>query len=345
MVSSPGDSLRVALVGTGGVCTGFHIPALKSMGAHIVAAVDPNPQSLAQAGKLLPGAALYPSLSGLPMDIDCAIVSSPTALHARQAIELLERGIDVLCEKPLARTSSEAEAVVKAARDRVLQVGYTRRFHPAAQHVRETLTKGNRGEPLGCLMLAGHAWGSGELSGSTMNKDLSGGGVLIDIGVHLVDRAYSWFDDLTLVEYLDDEEGGMEADSIVRLRGHAGRVEVPVTIILSRTRELGFRTAVRFDSGSLVSDLNQGHAVAWIPAEPAVSSASTPGPVLTDLAPRQEAVFYFVEQWREFAGRIQGAEERFSSLTDAVEVTRVVERCYAQRERLSLPWEEGARKS
>ncbi len=339
MVSARRDPLRVALVGTGGVCTGFHIPALKSVGAHVVAAVDPNPKSLAQAGRLLPGATLLRSLADFPEGIDCAVVSSPTALHARQAIELLERGVDVLCEKPLARTSSEAEEVVRTATDhhRVLQVGYTRRFHPAAEHVRETLAKGDRGAPLGCLMLAGHVWGSGELSPSTMNKDLSGGGVLVDIGVHLVDRACSWFGDLSLVEYLDDNAGGMEANAVVRLAGKVGGVRVPVTILLSRTRELGFRSSVGFAAGSLVSDLNRGHSVTWVDSVPGSSGLRSE---VVNLAPPQEAVGYFAAQWQEFASRTQGGEERLSSLRDAVHVTQLVEQCYARRQPLSLPWEE-----
>ncbi len=334
-----GDSLRVALVGTGGVCTGFHIPALKALRAHVVAAVDPSKQSLAQAGTLLPRAVLVPSLSDLPKDVDCAVVSSPTAFHAQQAIELLERGIHVLCEKPLARTASEAEAVVKAAKDHdhVLQVGYTRRFHPSAQYVHDALARGDVGPPLACLMLAGHALGSGELTASTMNKDLSGGGVLIDIGVHLVDRACGWFDDVTLVDYADDNAGGMEADAVVRLMGSAGGSRVPISILLSRTRALGFRSSVSFATGSLVSDLNQGHTVAWVDA---ASERAGPRATFSDLAPAQEAVYYFAAQWREFTSRIHGGPERFSSLRDAAHVTQLVEQCYDRRKPLALPWEE-----
>lgn len=337
----PGRFPTIALVGVGDVCTRFHIPALKSIGARVVAAADPNPASLARARKAFPRIRTVSSLSELPADVECAVVSSPTVFHARQTVELLERGVHVLCEKPLACSAADAEAAARLAEKQglSLQVGYFRRFHPTAASIGGALRRGEWGAPKACLMVIGHEWGASELSPSTMDARLSGGGVLIDIGVHLLDRACSWFDDLTLTEYLDDNRGGMEANAMVRLTGNVGATRVPVTVILSRTRALGWNTTVEFEQGSAICDTNEGSEMTWVPA--GSSGSAEPKPRRVRLGSAKDTVRYFAEEWDEFFSRIRGGGEVHSSLRDAARVTDLVERCYRNREDLSMAWDTG----
>lgn len=87
------------------------------------------------------GADHIPSLPALADRVGAAIVTSPTETHAEVAVSLLERGLDVLVEKPLAATVEDAKAVVAAAErhGRILMVGHVERFNPAvmelARHV------------------------------------------------------------------------------------------------------------------------------------------------------------------------------------------------------------------
>ena len=332
--------LSVALVGAGQVARDFHLPCLKAAGVKVAAVVDPDPEARRRASALVPGAALVADLADLRTPVDCAIVCTPPTAHAGPVRALAERGIHVLCEKPLASTEQEAEALEETARAHgiVLQVGYYRRFHPSAQRVRTWLHDGALGRPRRCTMIGGQILRPREASDSLMDPVQTGGGVLIDVGVHMVDRLLTWFDALTLREYLDDHAGGMEANALLRLEGRVRDRPIPITMLLSRTSDLGYHAAVEFDEGTVVCALNTGHALTVLsPANGRGDDGRSRTIVDTD-EPRP-AVSYFGEQWAEFAAHIRGVPPRVSSLRDAVRTTAIVEACYRTRRPLALSWE------
>jgi predicted dehydrogenase len=250
----------------------------------------------------------------------------------------------VLCEKPLACSEKEAETLVEVAQAHgvVLQVGYYRRFHPAAQRVRSWLEDGALGRPRRCTVVGGHALRPHREGASLMDPAQSGGGVLIDIGVHMVDRVLSWFEAVTLREYFDDYAGGMEANALVRLDGHVRGQALPITMVISRTADLGYHAAVEFDDGTVVCPLNAGHEVTVI--APSGSPGDDARPRRTvEAGPHRRAVDYFGDQWAEFVAQVRGVAPRVSSLRDAVRTTAIVEACYRTRQPLVLPWEANGR--
>ncbi len=124
-------------------------------------------------------------------DLDAVSVCVPNYLHAPITIEALGRGMHVLCEKPLARTSEEAEAMVVAATkaNRVLQVVFNHRVRGDVQVLKRYADEGK----LGNIYYAKAHWmrrrgipGAGTWFGS---KEMAGGGPLIDLGVHALDMA------------------------------------------------------------------------------------------------------------------------------------------------------------
>ncbi len=124
-------------------------------------------------------------------DLDAVSVCVPNYLHAPIAIEALKRGLHVLCEKPLARTSKEAEAMVDAATqaDRVLQVVFNHRVRGDVQVLKRYIDEGK----LGKIYYAKAYWmrrrgipGAGTWF---VSKEKAGGGPLIDLGVHALDMA------------------------------------------------------------------------------------------------------------------------------------------------------------
>lgn len=124
-------------------------------------------------------------------DLDAVSVCVPNYLHAPIAIEALKRGLHVLCEKPLARTSREAEAMVDAATeaDRVLQVVFNHRVRGDVQVLKRYIDEGK----LGKIYYAKAYWmrrrgipGAGTWF---VSKEKAGGGPLIDLGVHALDMA------------------------------------------------------------------------------------------------------------------------------------------------------------
>lgn len=122
-------------------------------------------------------------------DLDLISVCTPNALHAPIAIAALQGGHHVICEKPLARTAAEAAAMVAAAReaDRVLETVFNHRARGDVQVLKRHIDEGS----LGRVYHAKASWmrrlGIPSLGSWFTNKELAGGGPLIDLGVHILD--------------------------------------------------------------------------------------------------------------------------------------------------------------
>lgn len=143
--------IRVALVGTGH--RGWiHIAALKATpGYEIVALADPTPEFLDRAATLAPGAARYSDYRKLlaeRKDVDAVIVITPNFLHAEVTIAALERGLDVLCEKPMATTVEDANRMAAAAAKsgKILYIGCQKRFFPTNLKMQELVAAGAIGK-------------------------------------------------------------------------------------------------------------------------------------------------------------------------------------------------------
>jgi predicted dehydrogenase len=121
--------------------------------------------------------------------IDAAVIATPNALHAEQAIACLRAGKHVLVEKPMARTVHECDRMIAAAHDsgRSLMVGHCWRFHPDVIRMRDRVAAGEFGDVVKTRGYGIHvAWGP---SGWFVDPALAGGGALVDMGVHAIDTA------------------------------------------------------------------------------------------------------------------------------------------------------------
>ena len=154
------------------------------------AIADPSPEMAAEAQKLAPDAALVSGLEEmLALGLDGVVIATPSALHAEQSIEALQRGAAVFCQKPLGRTAAEAASVVEAARaaDRLLSVDLSYRFTEGMHRIAGLVRSGELGRVYAVDLVFHNAYGP--------DKDWfydparSGGGCVMDLGVHLVDLA------------------------------------------------------------------------------------------------------------------------------------------------------------
>lgn len=121
-----------AVVGVGKLGL-FHARLMKQSAlADLRAVVDPDPARAAEVAEEL-GCAALTSPDELPEEVVAVSVAAPTSLHHRVTMPLLERGLHVLVEKPMAATLEEARAMHALASDKqlVLQVGHIERFNPA----------------------------------------------------------------------------------------------------------------------------------------------------------------------------------------------------------------------
>ncbi|REK43107.1 MAG: gfo/Idh/MocA family oxidoreductase [Planctomycetota bacterium] len=133
--------IRLAVVGCGHLGRIHARLAAAAEAIELVALVDPVEAARNAVAADL-GVAALATVDELPADLDAAILAAPTFLHEELGLALLERGLHLLIEKPLATRSAEANTLVAAARAgrRVLQVGHVERFNPALDAARDRLT-------------------------------------------------------------------------------------------------------------------------------------------------------------------------------------------------------------
>ena len=161
--------------------------------AALVAICDVDANRLAQVAAEVHPWRTYTELDDLLADpeIDAVSIVLPNALHHSVTLRAMEAGKHVMCEKPLAMNAREAEEMVAAARrlGRTLMVHFNSRFHPTAQAVRRAIDEGR----LGQVYYARSVWHRQRLipglGGWFTRRELSGGGALIDIGIHRLDLA------------------------------------------------------------------------------------------------------------------------------------------------------------
>ena len=181
---------RVGFLGVGWI--GRHrMQGIIDTGAvDVVAVADPSFEMTDEAAKLVPGAAIGTTLEDvLAQDLDGLVIATPSALHADQSIAALKAGVAVFCQKPLGRSAREVQAVIDAARgaDRLIGVDFSYRFTAGVQAIRKLVQGGELGDILAIDLTFHNAYGPGKPW--FYDRTLSGGGCLIDLGVHLIDLA------------------------------------------------------------------------------------------------------------------------------------------------------------
>jgi predicted dehydrogenase len=181
--------LRVALLGAGWIMDYHARAVIEHPGAELVAASNWREPSLAKlaARHGIPRTTTdWRELAADPA-VDAAVIGTPNALHAPQAVAFLEAGKHVLVEKPMARNLGEADAMLAAAgrSGARLMVAHCWRFHDDVLALRARVAAGELGEVVKTRGYGVHAgWGP---SGWFTDPELAGGGALVDMGVHAID--------------------------------------------------------------------------------------------------------------------------------------------------------------
>jgi predicted dehydrogenase len=127
-------------------------------------------------------------------DIDVVIVCTPPHLHEAMCIQAMKNGKHVLCEKPLARTTKEAERIVNyvQGKDVKLKCGFNYRHHPGILQARMWFEQGVIGQLSFIRCCHGIGGRPGYEKEWRMNPEISGGGQLMDQGMHVIDLL-RWF--------------------------------------------------------------------------------------------------------------------------------------------------------
>jgi predicted dehydrogenase len=189
----PMTFLRVALVGCG-LISETHIRAYKHHAnrARITVCCDLDPEKAAQRAELAVGARAVTSLDEVlaDPDVDSIEICTPHHLHADIAIAAARAGKHILCQKPLAKTMAECDAMIAAAKAAgvILYYGETNHTMPAALEMQRAIEQGRIGRLIGVQATYAH-WQGGKYLSTAWRYDprVTGGGQLLDGGIHYVD--------------------------------------------------------------------------------------------------------------------------------------------------------------
>lgn len=182
-------ALRFGLIGCGGIGQ-LRADSLARTSGHKLTAVSDLDAKRAAAIGQPHGATIEADWQKLVerTDVDAVIVSTPPSLHAEMTIMALRAGKHVLCEKPLARSRHECEAMIEAAKraNRILATGFNYRFYPSILKARELFDSGIIGELDHIRSYTGYS--ATDHNHSWLHElGTMGGGSLRDNGIHLID--------------------------------------------------------------------------------------------------------------------------------------------------------------
>lgn len=181
-------ALRVGVVGAGTIGR-THLNAYRAAGITPVAVTDVDPAAAERVATEF-GLTVYPNAAAMLADagLDAVSVCTPPAGHPETAVQALRAGVAVLCEKPMARTVEECEAMISAAQESgaLLTIGFCHRFQPEVETMRSLISEGRIGD-----VLTFRNRFSGPLDGVEnrwfSQPEIAGGGALMDSSIHSVD--------------------------------------------------------------------------------------------------------------------------------------------------------------
>jgi predicted dehydrogenase len=186
------EKTRVAVIGLGSVAQLVHLPNLvKIKNAEISAVAEVNKSRLNSVADKYEIKKRYSDYTQLlnNEEIDAVIIATPTHFHKQMAIDCLTAGKDVLVEKPLARNSSEGIEIIECAKknNKKLMVGMNLRYRPDSMLIRSLIDAGEIGNPF--YIKCGWIRKQSSSEKWFNRREEAGGGVILDLGINLVDLA------------------------------------------------------------------------------------------------------------------------------------------------------------
>ena len=180
---------RLAFLGVGWIGKNRMEALIQNETAEVVGISDPSQNNLDAAKAVAPGARTFQSFEEiLESDVDGVVIATPSALHAEQSIAALNKGKAVFCQKPLGRNMAETEAVVEAARKNNLLLGVDLCYrHTCFRQIHDIIQSGELGHIYATELTFHNAWGPGKEW--FYDPKRSGGGCVVDLGIHLIDLA------------------------------------------------------------------------------------------------------------------------------------------------------------
>jgi predicted dehydrogenase len=262
-------------------------------------------------------------------DIDIVIISTPPDCHLPMCKVALENGKHVLVEKPLARNPEEAEKIVKLANRKglILKCGFNHRHHPAIQQAKKWFDRGETGEPIFIRAVYGIGGREGYEKDWRANEEVSGGGQLMDQGMHVIDLARWFFGDFNEVKgYLQTgywDIAPLEDNAFCLLRNKRGQT-ASIHVSWTQWKNL-FRFEIFGREGYItVEGLGGSYGV----EKAILGKREFQKPFSEEVVEFRGRDISWEEEWREFTNAIREKREPMANGKDGLEAVKLAYMIY-----------------
>ncbi len=192
--SAPSDKkVKIAFIGSGGIMN-WHVDRLKGTQSEIVALADTSKQSIANIKGRQPHLKDVPEFEDWEemlkeVELDAIEIGSPHTVHYEQICAALDKGLHVLCEKPMTCSSADARDVIARAKKakKIVSISYQRHYQGGYRYLKEIVDSGKLGKIEYVAAFQAQEWLKATKGTWRQTKKLSGGGQLNDSGSHLMD--------------------------------------------------------------------------------------------------------------------------------------------------------------
>lgn len=333
--------LKVGIIGAGNICTSAHLPAyqyLKDI-VEVVAIADIVPERAKDAAEKWNIPHYFASIEELlaNVEVDYIDICTYTAQHAPVCITAAKAGKDILCEKPLAATLEQGLAMEKAVKEAGVNfmLAVVTRYGAEQMRFRELYEKGVFGEIYSAKTQ--YVRRRGTPGGWFTDKEMAGGGPVLDIGVHAIDRTWYLMDRPTPVSVSaetsyrigDFKTKGIERWTPFEQGKGVFNTEDSATVFFrfegGKTMMAEIAWAI---NGPEVATTQLFGSKAGCTFEPLTIYAEDEAGYLTDIQPKVPKTNYFVEEIKHFIDCIHTGKTPISPMEDAVTIQKMLDGIY-----------------
>ena len=326
------DKTRIAVIGLGSVAQMVHLPNLmKIKNSEVTSVSEINKNRLHSVADKFEIKKRYTNYLDLLKnnEVDAVIISTPTHLHKQIAIDCLNAGKDVLVEKPLARNSDEGKEIIDCAKknNRKLMVGMNLRYRPDCMLIRSLIDAGEIGEPfyIKCGWIRKQSSNEKWFS----KREEAGGGVILDLGVNLLDLAL-WLADYpkavtVSTKNFHHRSGKLEDTSISFIRCEKSiTISIEASWSLTEEKDLfyanvyGTKGTIGANPFRLIKVYDDEH----------IDLGSTYNDSPTEAFKKS-----YLNELKSFIGAIRGLNPIFSSGDEAIQMLTIAESMYQSAEK------------
>jgi predicted dehydrogenase/nucleoside-diphosphate-sugar epimerase len=326
--------VALAIIGCGAITEQSYLPALRKMAEfNVTSLIDTNAERARALAHQYQIAHYAATISALPQDVEAAVIALPNYLHHQVSCELMRQGRHVFCEKPMATTVAEAEQMRHSAQANGvrLNIGNVRRLYWVNRQIKAIISSKSLGDLLSFHIDDGYIHNWPTSSGFYFDKEASGGGVLIDIGSHVLDLLLWWLDTYPIaVSYQDDNYGKVEAECYIDF---CFETSLKGSVRLSRLMKYRNQYAFEFEKGIITFQPYDPSGICH-----AITINCNGKEVLLKSKDGMDFLDYIREELKAFFLSIRAGVPSPLEAESFIPSLRLIEECYQKATRLKLPW-------